>query len=206
MKRKGSCTTNVEYHFFQDINAREIVRKRFGIDKNDVVFIYAGKIIPEKGVHLLIKAALKILHHETNLRFIFIGGSDPCYLEMLKKRVNETTKHDRFFFVDAVPNQELRQYYSAADVGVWPLQCSLTMLEAMACGLPVIISDKSGSTERIAFDNGILYREADCSDLSKKLILFLDKELRNRMSKSAVAYAQTLSWSYISERFLSIAK
>ena len=58
--------------------------------------------------------------------------------------------------MDAVPNKELFKYYNAADIGVWPLQCSVTMLEATACGLPAIISDRCGATERVAAGNGIL--------------------------------------------------
>jgi glycosyltransferase involved in cell wall biosynthesis len=66
-----------------------------------------------------------------------------------------------------VPNSELVGYYSAADVGVWPLECSIGMQEAMSCGLPVIISDKIGAPERISNGNGLAYREGDIEDLAK---------------------------------------
>ncbi len=44
---------------------------------------------------------------------------------------------------------ELYKFYSMSDVGVWPKQCSMTVLEAMSCEIPVIISNKTGAPERV---------------------------------------------------------
>jgi glycosyltransferase involved in cell wall biosynthesis len=191
-------------NFYRDLNARYPVRKRFGINDEAVVFIYAGKVVAQKGVHLLVEAASKIGEIRNNVRFLIVGGSDPVYLARLKKRMFELNVQDCFIFVDAVPNNELRLYYNASDAGIWPLQCSLTMIEAMACGLPIIISDKSGATERITSGSGFLYKETDCTDLSRKIILLLNDELRKEMSKKALDYAKNLSWTTISERFLTL--
>ena len=66
-----------------------------------------------------------------------------------------------------------------ADVGVWPKQCSLTMLEAMACSLPIIISRTSGVSERVIDGkNGFLYTEGDIIDLKDKMEIFLDKTMK----------------------------
>lgn len=68
-----------------------------------------------------------------------------------------------------IPHGELYKYYSSGDVGAWPKQCSLTMIEAMACGLPVIISDASGTPERVSHGNGLLYHGEDHRDLQRKM-------------------------------------
>jgi glycosyltransferase involved in cell wall biosynthesis len=135
---------------------------------------------------------------------MIVGGQDPSYLNMLKRKISSARMSSRFSFIDAVPNKELHEYYSAADVGVWPLQCSMTMLEATACGLPIIISDKSGATERATYGNGLLYRESDSNDLEAKITLMLDDKLRERMSKKASSYAKTLCWDDLAARFLDV--
>jgi glycosyltransferase involved in cell wall biosynthesis len=190
-------------HFRFDSQARDIIRKKFGIMDDEVVFIYAGKIILKKGVHLFVNAALQLCTHHDNVKFIIVGGNDPSYLAILKKRIKRMKMARYFFFMGAVPNQELYKYYSAAEVGVWPLQCSVTMLEATACGLPIVISDKSGATERVASGNGLLYSESDPVDLANKLVLLLDPDLRHEMSKKAIAYANTLCWNNLAAVFLN---
>jgi glycosyltransferase involved in cell wall biosynthesis len=192
-------------NFFFDKNARASNRKKLGINEDDIVFVYAGKIIPEKGVHLFVEAALQICKQNTHTKFLIVGGSDKDYLAILQRKINDANLRDRFFVEPAVPNRVLHEYYSAADVGVWPLQCSMTMLEATACGLPIIISNKSGANERIDFGNGLLYEESNVNDLIKKCIMLLDPQLRTVMSRKGREYAMTISWNTIAQKFLDLA-
>lgn len=190
--------------FRYDSFARKRVRKEYGIRDDNVVFIYAGKVIPSKGVYLFIEAGLKLSKKFDNIVFLIVGGRDPEYFDYLQKVIVKADMQDRFIFVDSVPNSQLYKYYSAADVGVWPLQCSMTMLEAAACGLPIIISDKSGALERISEGNGISYKEGDVDDLERKMSLLLDFELRSRMREKAYEYAKNIDWKIIADKFLEI--
>jgi len=190
--------------FCHDSHVRDLTRRKYGIEDDDVVFIYAGKVIREKGVHVLVDAALQVCRDYDKVKFMIVGGQDPSYSDKLKRKISSAHMSDRFSFIDAVPNKELYEYYSAADVGVWPLQCSMTMLEATACGLPIIISDKSGAIERAACGNGLLYRESDSNDLEAKITLMLDDKLREKMSEKAVSYAKTLCWDDLATRFLDV--
>jgi glycosyltransferase involved in cell wall biosynthesis len=192
--------------FHNDPEARDAIREKYGIRENDTVFVYAGKIVPRKGIHLLIEASLELCKNHGNVKFMIVGGRDHTYFVNLKKRILKTSLEDRFLFIDAVPNSELYKYYSAADVGVWPLECSITMLEATACGLPIIISDKSGVTEIVSWRNGLLYKEPDYIDMADKMALLIDDKLRKKMSKISVDYAKTLDWENIAQRFLDILK
>jgi len=188
--------------FHYDPSARKDIRGKYRIPETSVVFIYAGKVVPEKGVHFLVKAGISLCKKNDNVVFLIIGGKDKQYFNNLLKIIDKAGMHNRFIFVDAVPNSELYQYYSAADVGVWPLQCSISMLEAASCGLPIIISDKSGALERISKGNGIVYKEGDVTDLERKMSLLLDNELRNSMRQRAYAYAKENDWKVIAQQFL----
>jgi glycosyltransferase involved in cell wall biosynthesis len=190
--------------FYYDSASRSDVRKKYGIKEDDTVFVYVGKIIPKKGMHILIDAALQLCKSHDDVKFLFVGGKDNAYFSNLNKKIEKVK--ERFIFIDAVPNSELYKYYSAADAGVWPLQCSVSMLEATACGLPTIISDKSGTTERVSWGNGLLYKESDSVDLASKMTLLLNDRLRKEMSKASLAYAETLDWENLAEDFLNTSK
>ncbi len=191
-------------HFCYDSRIRKLVRKDLGLEEDDVAFIYAGKIVPWKGVHLFIDAGLRVCKDHDKVKFVIVGGSDPAYLADLRKRIIGKMK-DHFIFMDAVPNNELYKLYNATDVGVWPLQCSVAMLEASGCGLSVIISDKCGATERVQSGNGLLYRESDIDDLTRKIVLLLDKKTRNNLSGRALTFTKTLSWTELASLFLEIS-
>lgn len=190
--------------FRYDSSARKFIREEYGIGDDHVVFIYAGKVISSKGVHLFIDAGLKLSKKFDNVAFLIVGGRDPEYFDYLQKIIAKAGMRDHFIFVNEVPNSQLYKYYSATDVGVWPLQCSMTMLEATACGLPIIISDKSGALERISKGNGVSYKEGDVNDLERKMSLLLNSELRSRMREKAYEYVKNINWKTISNKFLEI--
>jgi glycosyltransferase involved in cell wall biosynthesis len=190
--------------FQQNISSREKIRGEYDIYEDDVVFIYAGKVILEKSPHLLVEAAVQILRKYSNIKVMFVGGSRPDYADLLKKEIKYAGFESHFKFISAVPNDKLYEYYSAADVGVWPLQCSLAMLEAMACGLPVIISDHSGALERISEGNGLMYREGDVNDLAEKIKIMLNSKLRKNMSLRAREFAEKNDWNVISKKLLEL--
>lgn len=190
--------------FYYDGIARNSIRKKYDIKNDDLVFIYAGKVVPEKGVHLFVEAALKLSKKSDKYKFLIVGGQTTSYLNSLTLKIKNAKKEHLFHFVDAVPNRDLHKYYSSADVGVWPLQCSMTMLEAAACGLPIIISDKCGAIERIECGNGLTYNESNIVDLSRQMENLTNQSLRKSFSKKALEYVQSLSWTHIAERFLDI--
>lgn len=190
--------------FRRDPVARKTIRSICGIDNNDIVFIYAGKIVPEKGVHLLVEAALNMVDKFHNVKIMIVGGGKQKYKNLLSERTDSSGSRDRFIFVPNIANQELYKYYSAADVGVWPLQCSMTMLEAMSTGLPVIISDNSGALERISEGNGLQYKEGDTNDLAEKMKMMLDSNVRKKMGLRARRFAEKNDWKIISEHFLKL--
>jgi glycosyltransferase involved in cell wall biosynthesis len=188
--------------FHYDPSARKDIRRKYHIPETSVVFAYAGKVIPEKGVHFLVKAGISLCKKNEDVMFLIIGGKDKPYFGSLLKIIEQAGMNNQFIFIDVVPNSELYKYYSAADVGVWPLQCSISMLEATSCGLPIIISDKSGALERISKGNGIAYKEGDVIDLERKMSLLLDDELRNSMRQRAYEYVKEIDWKIIAQQFL----
>jgi glycosyltransferase involved in cell wall biosynthesis len=123
---------------------------------------------------------------------LFVGSGRKEDIEYVKNKKGCT-------FVPFVPTTELPRYYWAADIGVWPREESTSQLDAMACDLPLILSDKISVIERIN-GNGLLYKEGDHKDLANKIESIEDNKVRERMYKIGVEKAlNKLSWMAIAK-------
>jgi glycosyltransferase involved in cell wall biosynthesis len=196
---------NIEL-FQLDAAARSEVRNKLAIPNDNILFIYAGKLIPDKGPHLLVEAATKLMSKHSNINVLILGSGGAEYLGKMKQHIRNGNLEDRFFWHDAVPNKELHKFYSAADVAVWPREGSLSIMEAMACKLPVIISDTSLVDERVGYGNGLTYAGEDPADLARQMEKLLDSDTRRRMGANGrKAVEESLNWKTIARQFLELA-
>lgn len=187
--------------------ARQQVRSKLALDESDIVFIYAGKIIPEKGLPLLIEAVTKLIAGHNNIKVMLVGDGLQSYINKLKQDVETLSLGGKFVWHEAVPNEQLYRIYSAADIAVWPTGASIGMREAMACGLPIIISEDSTVTELIDYHNGFKFLEWDAIDLARQMERLLDPELRREMGEaSRRVIEEKLNWNMISKQFLSLVE
>lgn len=208
LERITVISLGADDHLFKyDGAARSSIRNRLSINEKDIVFIYAGKIVIEKGPHLLANAIVEITKHRDNIKVMLVGNGLASYMDEMKQDIKKKNLENRFMWVDAVPNNELYKYYSSADVAVWPREASLGMIEAMSCGLPIIISDTSEVTERVGRGNGLTYKGDDTSDLAKQMEKLLEPELRKRMGEQGKRFVkEDLSWSNIARQFIEVVK
>ena len=191
--------------FRLDVKARKQVRRDMALKEEDIVFIYTGKLIPEKGLHLLIQAVANLIEKHKNIRLLMVGSGSPSYIEELKRDIATRNLRDVFTWQESVPNEELYRFYSAADAGVWPLGPSIGMREALACNLPIVISEGSGVTELVAYDNGFTYTEGDIPQLTGCLARLLNRESRKEMGlRSRQLVEDRFSWKTIAKEFLSL--
>jgi len=185
---------------------RREVRSELSLSGGDIVFVYAGKIIPVKGPHLLVEAGVKLMRSYDNLKVILVGNGRQDYVEGMKQHIKREGLEDRFIWHDAVQNKDLSKLYSASDVAVWPREASLSMLEAMACGLPVIISDSSEVAERVGRNNGLTYRGNDTSSLAQQMEKLLDPGLIMKMGRNGRKFVEEeCSWRVIAKQFIELA-
>ncbi|MFX0137138.1 MAG: glycosyltransferase family 4 protein, partial [Candidatus Hodarchaeota archaeon] len=134
-------------------------RKELGFHKMDVIFVYAGKIIPQKGLESVIFSS-QLLPRTLDYRLLFIGNGEPSYVYSLKKLAKKLGIYQRLIFLEAVPNNQLSRFFSASDVGIWLGSPSNSIQEAMANNLPVLLSKKA-LTNKIDKAGGILIVEDD---------------------------------------------
>jgi glycosyltransferase involved in cell wall biosynthesis len=191
--------------FSRDLSARREFRKAHQVNEDDTIFVYAGKLAPWKGIHILVEAAIGLFRENRNAKVMLVGNGPREYVGNIHRRIEASGFRNNFLVLPMVPNRDLSKVYSAGDVGVWPRQCSVTMIEAMACGLPIIISDASGTIERVNHGNGLLYHGEDPIDLREKMKILLNGKTRELMGKKAREFAESHDWRELSRQFLKSA-
>ena len=177
-----------------DEESRRQLRCELGFSDSDVVCIYTGQFTDAKNPLVLARALVLLRGAGMPVRGVFIGngpqgaGIAAC---------------DGCVVLPFRPHRELPPYYRAADIGVWPTQESMSMLDAAACGLPIIVNDTLLAKERID-GNGITYRLNDPADLAAKIRWLSDADRRRQLgSVGSRRMVQLFSWDAIARQRLA---
>jgi glycosyltransferase involved in cell wall biosynthesis len=158
-------------------------------------FLYLGRHDPYKNLHRLIEAFSKI-PSECEL---WLGGSyDRRYTPKLQAQVKELGVSDRIKFLDYVPYERLPMLLNQALALVFPTLWEgfgLPVLEAMACGTPVITSNLSSLPE-VAGDAAILIDPYNVEEIAAAMqAVAEDSQLRSRLSELGLQRASQFSWA-----------
>lgn len=129
--------------FAFDCDARHAIRNRLGIDATTKVFVSASRLDPQKGIMEGLRAFASAVEKQPAMRYVVIGdGPDEL---RLKQAVKSLSIEHKVIFAGRVPRAELRRWLSAADFFVFTTNrvegLALNVLEALAAGLPVILSE-----------------------------------------------------------------
>ena len=163
----------------------EALRKKFGFNEKKV-FLYSGRLVEGKGLDLLVRAIKKVAGQSKDVLLVFIGSGD--YQEKIADMASSYGLEGFVRIEGTVDN--VHEYLNASDIFVFPSLSEgmpNSLLEAMACGLPVIAS-KIGGVVDVVEDgrSGILFEPGDISGLASAMIRLLnDNELRLRLGKEA---------------------
>lgn len=182
----------VDTDFFYPLEManRETIRKEFGVGAIELLCIYTGRFTEGKNPLLLAKAIHALVEKNEPFKALFLGDG-PQKEEIMNQK--------GCIVHDFIPYHELPEFYRISDIGVWPKQESTSMLDATACGLPIIISNRVQAKERIE-GNGLTYIENDVADLINQLILMKDNQLRKKFSAFGVdKIMNKFSWLYIAK-------
>lgn len=173
------------------LEARRAFRARHGVNEEEIVCIYTGRLTDDKNP-LLLARAVQALRAEGRPFRTFIVGEGP-QAEAIAA-VPGAVVHPFVHFT------ELASWYRASDIGVWPTQESTSMLDAAACGLPIVVNDTLQALERIR-GNGVTYRLNDELDLVRVLRDLESPERRHALGDTgARRMRDEFSWSQLAAR------
>jgi len=183
--------------FKRNEHDRKRIRGSLGIDENDVLYIYSGKIRKEKGLELLIETFSRIIPTCNRAKLLIIGDCDTKYANSIRRKVSDLKIVNYVIFHRIVPHNELPPFYSAADIAVWPGSPSISIIDAMSCSLPIIVKESGHVKHLLQYGNGFSFNNENDLCFYLKL-LYNDPKLRREMGmKSRKLVEDELDWKVI---------
>jgi len=165
---------------------RTAVRRRLGIPPEDFTLVCTARLSPEKGIDILLSAIDRVIRRGSVCRCIVVG--DGHLRGQLLEQANALGLQGHVFFEGF--QSQVQPYLSAADAFVLTSHIEglpFSVLEAMACGLPCIVTDVGGNSEAVTGNrNGIVIRPGSVSEVEDAILyLFAHPEERARMGQQS---------------------
>lgn len=184
----------VNLGIFHPRGVRPELKRKFGLA--DFTLAYAGRLAPEKNIDVAVRAVARILPEVPGTTLAVIGKG-PAEKD-LRKLAGSLGVEKAVKFLGFLPSVEsLAQVYNASDVFVMTSTAesqSLAVMQAMACGLPVVGVRAWGLSEYIHPDNGVLIDPGDSETLARELlVLWRHPERREALGRSGRSLAGEIS-------------
>lgn len=171
---------------FQQANGRE-KRSEFGFSADDILLCYAGRLASEKDLPLVIKSFNAVSQTIDNAHLLIMGSG--TVESLLKEMASQTPSSDHIHFTGRIPYDDLPTYLTMCDAFVTASSSEvhpLSVIEAMASGLPVLGVDSPGVGDTVEDGvTGFLSTNEPMLFTAKMMRLCLDQNLRHRMSYAA---------------------
>lgn len=163
--------------------------QRFNIPEDTVKIIYVGRLFPEKSIDTLIKALPQIIKEYPKIHVMLAGAGH--VRPKLEKLVEGLNLKKYVTFLGLISDEDKILAYNAGDIFISPSFAELegmTVLEAMACGKPVVIPNASMNAAKFFINgNGFLFESKNHRDLARQTLrLIVDPELRKTMGKNSL--------------------
>lgn len=154
--------------------AAKQLRESLGFGEDELVCIYTGKLTETKNVLIVAKAIEEIRQEGYPFRLLVVGEGS---------QRQQIASYDHARVLDFMPYSELGSYYRCSDIAVWPTNESTSMLDAAACGLPLVVSTGVVYRDHVN-GNGLVFEMGDVPDLKRTLISLADPALRIELGEA----------------------
>ncbi len=188
-------TPGVDADYFRPMEPgyRRQMRDRIGIPETDIAVVFIGSEFKRKGLDDLIPAI------SPPLRLIVVGKGD--HLGHYNRLLNHLNLKDRVHFVGLC--DDVRPYIAASDIVALPSRSDafgMSVLEAMACARPVVVSARAGASMLIENSlNGFVFKNRE--ELKEMLIALGDPDKREAVGKMARITAEQHTWERTADEY-----
>ena len=186
------------------------LREQLGISHDDFVFVFSGRLVPEKGIKELLLAIKQIQH--LNFKLLIIGSSffssdrKTSFIEELQ---NLSSELPNVIFTGYIPYQKIQDYYHLANVAIVPSigdeACPLSCIEFMASSL--IVTDSGGMVELVDEDCAIIIKRNEniITQLKDAMINLLNNKRKCQLMGEAARKRSTLFSDLVySKKFMDL--
>ena len=158
---------------YENLPKKGSLEKKYGIENNEKIILYLGRIHKTKGIDLLIGAYADLIKHLDNVRLVIVGPDDG-FLSTLKRQIEDLEIGDRILFTGPLHESDKLGAYVDVDVFVTPsfLGFPVTFLEACACGTPIITTRNGDELDWIHDRVGYVveYNKEQLQDAMSKIL------------------------------------
>lgn len=187
-----------------DTGEIEYVRSKYGLPSKYVLSV--GLIEPRKNLSTLIRAFGRLDENDTAHSLVVVGDKGWMY-EGVFDLAQQLERSKRIIFTGYVPRKDLAAIYSSADLFVYPSLYEgfgLPVLEAMACGTPVITSNLSALPE-IAGDSAVLVSPRNEAEITEAILRVLsDRALHAELSSKGLQHSRLFSWDATAQKTIAV--
>lgn len=180
------------------------IRQKYRLPEQ--MILYVGVLEPRKNLPTLIRAFKSLVERGSAYKLVIAGRKGWMY-DGLFRTINKLDLVNRVIFTGYVPEEELPLIYHAADLVVYPSVYEgfgLPVLEAMACGVPVITSNVSSMPE-IVGNAGILVNPYRPEELAEAMYQILENaDRRQHYAQQGLARAKDFSWARTARETLAV--
>jgi len=163
--------------------------RNWGVNIEQPIALYVGRIAKEKNLDIF----SEFLNRNSFVQLVFVG--DGPYRPRFEKRLKH--HNDNVYFTGYLTGEDLSHAYASSDLFLFPSKTETfgqVSLEAMASGLPVVAFQSDGVKDIILHEKTGYLAESDNDWLNYASCLIADKELRERIGKTAVQMASDWTW------------
>jgi glycosyltransferase involved in cell wall biosynthesis len=163
------------------------LRDLLGLEKATLL-LFVGRLAPNKCVPLLVEALARLRDLTPPVHFVVIGDMGDLYqteAQHCRERAAELGLSEHLHFLGHVSEEALRDAYRSADVFVMPSRHEgfcIPVLEAMACGIPVV-AGRAGALPETVADAGLTFTPNDAYDLASQIQRVLKPRVRGRVEE-----------------------
>lgn len=181
---------------------------RFGLNPSQQYVLYVGSQEPRKNLPSLYRAMRQIHKSKPDVRMLVVGSPRSTYSAIHREALlREAGAEDLVYFLGSVSEEDLSLFYNLSRLLVLPSVYEgfgLPVLEAMACGCPVVASNVTAPAEIIG-DAGVTVSPFDVNAWSEAIDEVLENELlRTQLIQAALERAQCFSWEATAEATASV--
>jgi UDP-glucose:(heptosyl)LPS alpha-1,3-glucosyltransferase len=187
-------------------DVRTHTRKEFGINNADPVILFAAMNFEIKGLDAILLSLAKLKSQKHKFKLIVAGKGN---IRKYAKIAQEAQIYENVIFVGPVSKEKLIRIYLACDMYMMLSKFDtfgMVVLEAMAAGLPVIISGNVGARDLVGEGaNGFIINDTSDADyIAAKIALMLDENIRRNMSQGAYQTALKNTWDQAAKKYQEI--
>lgn len=192
------------------------LRSELNLSTRDKVIFYAGRIVPDKGVLLLLKAFEKLVEEQSDLKLVVVGD----HMEVSKSdkgayqqevRDVAARMQNKCLMLGSIPPEKMHLYYPLADLVVIPSQFKepfcMVAIEAMGAGKPVLVSTRGGMVEFVkSEETGYHLREPMTVDSIAQDIkdVLAREDLHRTAEQGQNKIFERYSWSSVTQSFEAV--